>query len=174
MRFDTFSRRGDGKLVRKLAGALFAVATLAAMPASAQTFATSDSNENGELVTTLPSDGTHEVVYSIDVGALSENEVLLVMSEFQVTNDTTATQRVSSQIILTNSNTSTTGTGLDYQNDRNITINGGMHHMVRVKGGMKQFASAPSGHVVNLVAWATGNITVNAGGGRLQALTITP
>jgi hypothetical protein len=174
MRFDAFSRWGDGKLVGKLAGALFAVATLAAMPASAQSFLTKDSLDNGELVTTLPSDGTREVVYSIDVGSLSESEVLVVMSEVQVTNDTTGTQRVSAQIIRTNSSTSTTGTGLDYQNDRNVTVDPGLHHMVRVKGGIKQFSGTQTNHIVNLVAWATGNITVNAGGGRLQALKITP
>jgi hypothetical protein len=46
--------------------------------------------------------------------------------------------------------------------------------MVRVKGGIKQFSGTQTNHIVNLIAWATGNITVNAGGGRLQALKITP
>jgi len=145
---------------------------LAATPASAQTFVTSDTLPGGELVTSLPAIGTHEVVYSQDVGSLSESQVLVVMSELQVTNDTTATQRVTAQLILTNSSTSTTGTELDEANDRNVTP--GMHHMVRVKGGMKQFSGTQANHVVNLVAWATANITVNANGGRLQTLKITP
>ncbi len=158
--------------LRKLAGAAVAAVTLAAMPVSAQTFHTYDSDYGGELVSSLPSNGTHEVVFSIDVSDLSNSDVLLTMSEFQVTNDTGATQRVTAQLILTNSSTSTSGTALDESNDRNITP--GMHHMVRVKGGMKQFSGMQTNHIVNLVAWATGTLTVNANGGRLQALRITP
>jgi hypothetical protein len=161
---------------KKTSGAMFVVAALAASPASALGFVDYDSKNFGnELITTIPADQSHQVLYSIDVDSLNANDVLLVMSEFEATNDTTATQRLSSQIILTNSATSTTGTGLDYQNSRNVTKNGGMHHIVRVKGGIRKFTGAQGeNHFVNLIVWATGNLSVPASSGRLQALKISP
>jgi hypothetical protein len=161
---------------KKIAGMVLAIVALATTPAAAQTFNTYDSKNFGnELITTIPSDQSHQVLYSIDVDSLNANDVLLVMSEFEATNDTADTQRISAQIIQTDSATSTTGPGLDYQKSRNVTINGGMHHIVRVKGGIIKFAGAQGdNHFINLIVWATGNLSVPTPSGRLQALKISP
>jgi hypothetical protein len=176
----------NSDVFRKLTGVMFAAAAFAATPASALTFHNYDSvNFGNELLTTIPGDQVHRVFYSIDVSTLSAQDVLVVFSEFMTTNETTATKRLSAQLILANSATAISGTELDEANDRNVTPNGGippghggMHHCIRVKGAITQFASAPdpSLHYVNLIVWATGDFSVPTptSTGRLQALKITP
>jgi hypothetical protein len=168
MRIDTFTRLTGGKF----AGALFAIAALSAMPASAQTFATADSLANGELFTSLPG-STPKVLFSIDLTSVSANDILVVTSEFLLTNDTGSTQTLSAQLILTDSASSLTGTPLDSANVRNVTPN--MHHITRVKGAIKQFSSDQgTDHYVNLVVSSSATLSVSVGSGRLQALKISP
>lgn len=160
--------------IRKTAGALFAALALTATPASALSFNNYDSNNfGGDLLSTLPGDQVYRVLYSIDVGSLAQNDVLVALSEFEVTNDTGVTQRTTAKLILTDSASSTTGTELSEDNDRNITP--GMHHQARVKGAIKKFSSAQgANHFVNLLVLATGTLTIPPANGRLQALKITP
>lgn len=153
------------------------VLCLAATPALCQTITQFDSNASAEKFSTLPGDLSKHVLLSAPLdNALSANDVLQVMSEFELTNDTGVTQRLSAQLILADGGGEfdTTGIALGEQNSKNISP--GLHHGVRVKGALKQFASAPgsSKRYVNLVVWATGSLTVEIGNGRLQGMTITP
>ncbi len=152
---------------------MIAIALLGAGPAEALSFATYDTGNSSELLTTLPGDDVKRVVYSIDVGSVNAGDILIVDAETEMTNDTGSPSRLTAQLILGASASATSGTELDENNNFYITPD--MHHGVRVKASIKGFTSNSSSTFVNLVVWGSpGLLTVEQDYGRLQVLKITP
>ena len=146
---------------------------LSAGAAQASSFAPYDSGDHSELLTSLPGDNTKHVVYSLDIGPVSTNDILVVDAEVEMTNDTGSPSRLSAQLVLASSATATNGTALDENNNFYITPD--MHHGVRVKASVKQITSQNPANFVNLVVWGSpGTLTVEDDCGRLQVLKITP
>src|ERR1700733_1342141 len=124
--------------------------------------------DNTENVTSLPADGTPEVIYSAPVTYVS-GDILQAAGEFEVTNDTGVTAHVWAKMVLGSSTTDTTGTPLGVTNEKVLRSVG--HHGVRVKGAIT--ALGASGYV-NLVAWSDKLLTVEAGNGEIQGMVILP
>jgi hypothetical protein len=141
--------------------------------AHASGFATYDTGNNSELLTSLPGDDVKRVVFSLDVGTINANDILVVDAETEMTNDTGSPSRLTAQLILGSSASATSGTELDENNNFYITPD--MHHGVRVKASVKGFPSGSTSSYVNLVVWGSpGTLTVEQDYGRLQVLKISP
>ncbi|HWA92223.1 MAG TPA: hypothetical protein VG889_19450 [Rhizomicrobium sp.] len=146
---------------------------MSAGPVHALSFATYDTGNNSELLTSLPGDDVKRVVFSVNVGSVNAGDILVVDAETEMTNDTGSPSRLTAQLILGSSASATTGTELDENNNFYITPD--MHHGVRVKASIKGFSSSSSSTYVNLVVWGNpGTLTVEQDYGRLQVLKITP
>jgi hypothetical protein len=57
-------------------------------PASALSFNAYDSGNNSELLASLPGDDVRRVMYSVDVGAINPQDMMIVTGEGELTNDT--------------------------------------------------------------------------------------
>ncbi len=123
-------------------------------------------------VSSLPSDGTPEVVYSAPVSYASGN-ILQVAGEFEVTNGTSSTSHVWAKMVLGSSTTDTTGTPLGETNEKILRSSATGHHGVRVKGAITSLGSTGSGYV-NLVAWTDQPLTVEPTNGDIQGMLIVP
>jgi hypothetical protein len=149
-----------------------ALICLCGMQARAQTYTTYDTGSGGELLTSLPGDSGHYVLFSLNVGSLSVGDMLIVASEAEFTSSQTDNVRISSQLYLGTSASSTTGTQLDENNAFNIVPT--MVEGVPVKISAIKITSAMSSGHVNLVVWSSDPLTVDVGNGRLQVLKIDP
>jgi len=133
-----------------------------------------DSGNNGELLTSSPGDDTYRALYSVDLGSISTNDIILADAEGELTNDTgSANVLFSTLLILTDSSTGTSGTQIAEGNAFNITP--AMGHGVAVKHAIYQVTSSASAHhFLNCLVRTTSTIPVEQDYGRLQVLVIHP
>lgn len=117
--------------------------------------------------------GTRVVVYSAAV-TLTANDILQVFAQFEVTNNLAFNAGVFRQLLLASSPTAIVGTPITPGVEDNVSSTV-QHHMAILMHGM---ISGQSGSFyINLVAAAdassgSGNITVEAGYGLLQAIVL--
>jgi len=159
-----------------LAGLALAGLALAG-PASASTFTVYDSNNSGELITTLPGDNNWYVLYSVDIGTINVGDIIVVFADGGQLQDPTNTtdHYLTSHLMRATSASGTTGTEIDDANAMNITQE--VYRQVPIKPAITTIQSGTTGrHFVNLlVQSASGNdLNVNSDYGRLQVLKITP
>ncbi|HVU21647.1 MAG TPA: hypothetical protein VHE09_13025 [Rhizomicrobium sp.] len=138
--------------------------------ASAATFATYDSGDNSELLTTIPGDFSEYTLYSVPV-SVATGDILVVNVEATATNDNTATAQWTG-IIRFCTTACPVGTSLAYGNNFGLTHN--IHHGVHIKAAVWQATANYSTAYVQFVVKSTQDLTVDQDHGRIQVLKITP
>lgn len=134
-----------------------------------------NTGNNSELVTVLPGDDTKHVVYSQHVPNLKAGEILIVLCEVECTNDNIddLASRFSTQVILSETQTGTTGTEINEGQSYNLTRD--MHHGVFPRMGtfVVPYDGFEREHV-NLRAWVNRELKVEQDYGRLSVIRVTP
>lgn len=136
--------------------------------------------DRSELVSDIPvmttaTDAGKRVVYSQRI-EVQEGQLLLAVTELQVTNDLPVNVFVGSQVLLAKSSTGVVGTEITAANGENVTPD--MHHGQQTKSGTYEAVRVDAGtRYVNVVAWAAASgaapgdaLTVDAGYGRLSVV----
>lgn len=157
---------------RRILPAAVLVALTLPVQAVAATFACYDTGDNSELIASSPGDNVKRVIYSADVGALAEGDILIVASEAQLESSYSGNVRLTTQLILGTSPSATTGVELDENNAFNVTP--GMVRGQPTKLSIARIATASQAGFVNLVVWTSQTLTVDQDYGRLQVVKIHP
>lgn len=139
-----------------------------------------ETGRNSEAIAGLPvptraTSKSKRVVYSQRL-TLTEGQLLLATSEFQVTNDFGYNVFVASQIVLAKQPGATRGRAITAANGRNVTP--GMHHDQQSKIGTYEVTNGDAGsRYVNLVVWSAASqartadrLQIDAGYGDLSLL----
>lgn len=93
---------------------------------------------------------TPQVIYSITVPTITENDILQITGQFEATNPYSYNAMISSTILLADTSTTTTGVLIDAATSFNITPN--MHHGVVIKSRSWQAPQNYTNKCINFVA----------------------
>jgi hypothetical protein len=149
------------------------VCSIAGTASYATTYSVYDSGNSSELLTTCPGDEISRVLYSVNVGPLSVNDILVVDAESELSNPTSNNVDIGTGLVLAASSTATTGRVIGGHNGFNVTNL--QFHGVPVKHAVYKIASPTSLQFVNqIVDCEPYSLTVEPDYGRLQVLVIHP
>lgn len=147
---------------------LSAMLPLPAFAVTYTTYRTLDGQENFD--TLEPTDG-EQILYSLDVGPIHQNDILVIDTETGATNDTFTTALWTAEIRLTEPD-HILGTTLSQGNVVGLTHP--IHHGVQDKAAIYKFSADSLQTVVKVVVKTTQKLTEIKSTGGLQVLKITP
>jgi hypothetical protein len=136
------------------------------------TFDVYDSGHNGELLSTLTGDDTYRTLYSVNVGTLAVDDILIVFAEGQLeaAGTVTTSKRLSARLQRVDSMGN--ATAVNQPNAFNISSDDTIGTPVKV--ATVAIAGNTDRNIVRLDLRATTDLNVDEGYGRLQVLKIHP
>ena len=140
---------------------------------SGATYSVYDSGHGGELLTTSTGDNTFRPLYSVNVGDLAVNDILIVFSEGQLQADTVSgEQRLTAHVLRATTASGTSGTGIDQPNALTITSTDPIGTLAKV--AIHKVAGTTTRNYVNFLVQSTVDMSVSQYTGRLEVLKIRP
>ena len=142
-------------------------------PSTGATFTVYDSGHGSELLTSLTGDNTFRPLYSVNVGDLEANDILIVFSEGQLQASTVSgKQRLTAHVLRATTASGTGGTGIDQPNALTITSTDLIGTLAKV--AVHKVQSATTRTYVNFLVQSTVDMTISPDTGRLEVLKIRP